>query len=107
MPTTLTPYQLAEAAKSYQAEWEASVEIRQEFGGNWDAYKAYRDAVDRGLVPDRLAEGRPLAQLEEHIRLSWDTNYELRHRFANFEMYRSRRVFEAVLGSNDQRSAGR
>ena len=100
MSITLTPYQQAEAEKQYKAEWEASKEIQEEFGGNYAAYAAFRDAQDRGLLPsDRPRRRFTLPQLEEHITLSWQTNYGLRERYASLEAYRSKRFFEEVLGS--------
>jgi hypothetical protein len=99
MNAIMSPYQQAEAEKGYKQEWEASADIRAEFGDNYEAYTGFRIAQDKGLLPsDPLRRRFTLAQLEEHIRLSWDTNHDLRQRFANFDAYRSRRYFEEVLG---------
>ena len=103
MNSIMTPYQQAEAEKEYKQEWDASADIRAEFGGdgNFEIYKAYRASQDKGQLPsDRPKRRFTLAKLEEHIRLSWDVKHDVRQRFANFEAYRSRRYFDEILGSS-------
>jgi hypothetical protein len=94
----MTSEQQAEAEKIYKIEWDASREIREEFGGTYEVYKAFRAAQDKGQLPsDRPRRRFTLAQLQEHIKLSWDVKHDLRQRFANFEAYRSRRFFDEIL----------
>lgn len=37
-------------AERYKAEWDASPEIQEEFGGNFEPYAAYRKAEDEGRI---------------------------------------------------------
>jgi hypothetical protein len=102
MNASMTPYQQAEKEKEYQTEWDASSDIRAEFGGdgNFEIYKAYRESQDKGRLPsDRVRRRFTLRQLQQHVQLSWDCSHDLRQRFANFEAYRSRRFFDEILGS--------
>ena len=98
MSTPTIPQQQAEA--EYKQEWNASADIRAEFGDNYEAYVGFRHAQDKGQLPsDRPKRRFTLGQLEEHIKLSWDVKHDLRQRFANFDAYKSRRYFEEILGT--------
>jgi hypothetical protein len=100
----MTPYQQAEAEKGYQQEWEASADIQAEVGGNYDVYRAFRNAQDNGLLPSDQRPRRrlTLAQVLEHVTLTWQTDHERRQRHASLEAYRPKRVFEHVLGTTER-----
>jgi hypothetical protein len=98
MSTPTTPQQQAEA--EYKQEWDASADIRAEFGDNYEVYVGFRNAQDKGQLPsDRPRRRFTLAQLQEHIKLSWDCSHDLRQRFATFDSYRSKRFFDEILGA--------
>jgi hypothetical protein len=88
------------AAETYKAEFDASPEIREEFGNNFEIYSAYRLAEDRGLIGFSKPEKRRLTTLQtiEKIQLQWSTNPYLRDKWPNFDAFRAARWKEEMAG---------
>jgi hypothetical protein len=88
------------AEQTYKAEWNASPEIREEFGGDFEVYSAYRLGEDHGLISPGKRGKHPLStlQLLEKITLEWDVNYSVRQRFGNFDAFRAARWKEEMSG---------
>lgn len=81
------------SAALYKAEWDASPDIREEFGGNFEPYAAYRLAEDRGLIGGSTHAKRRLSVLQvvEKINLEWQLTPTLRERFSSFDSFRKHR----------------
>ena len=89
------------SAELYQREFEASPEIREEFGNNFEPYEAYRTAEDKGLIGLFKSEKKPrlsVLQTIEKITLEWQTNPYLRDKWPGFDAYRKHRWEQEMAG---------
>ena len=97
MQTIIDP---VKATALYQAEWDASPEIRAEFVNNFEIYAAYRLAEDQGRIGFSKPEKRRLTTLQvvEKIKLQWETNPYLRDKWPTFDAYRKHRWEQEMAG---------
>jgi hypothetical protein len=89
------------SAERYKAEWDASPEIREEFGDNYEVYAAYRTAEDEGRIALFGREKKPrltVLQTIEKITLEWQLTPSVRDKFSSFEAYRKHRWTEEMAG---------
>ncbi len=88
------------AAELYKAEWNASPEIRIEFGGNYEPYAAFRKAEDQGLIGGTPSKKHRLSTLQiiEMIKLQYETDPYLRDRWRSFDAFRKHRWAEEMVG---------
>jgi hypothetical protein len=81
-------------------EWELDGGLRQEMGGNFEVYAAYRKAELAGLIggtkKEILEDIPPLArhlspqQVEQEVQARWDRSQGLQEEFGwNFSSFRS------------------
>ena len=84
----------------YHKEWNASPEIQEEFGQNFETYSAYRRGEDQGLISPgkRGKHWLSTLQLLEKIKLEWDVQHSVRNQFATFDAYRKHRWSEEMAG---------
>jgi hypothetical protein len=84
----------------YRKEWDASPEIREEFGGDFGVYSAYRLGEDQGLIsPGKRGKHRlSTLQLLEKIKLEWEVQHSVRSQFGTFDSYRRHRWAEEMAG---------
>src|SRR5688500_4786387 len=88
------------SAELYRKEWDASPEIREEFGRDFGVYSAYRLGEDQGLISHGKRGKHRLStlQLLEQIKLEWDVHHSARSRFGTFDAYRKHRWAAEMAG---------
>ena len=78
-----------------------NAELREEFGGIYDVYAAYRTAEDHGRIGLFGSEKKPrlsVLQIVEKITLEWQLTPSVREKFANFDAYRKHRWSQEMAG---------